>query len=307
LAEAGLKSRKLADLATLAKSQVMGSPSAARLEGGIMGAGSRRGSRKTLSVIAAVACAAALCTAGVIYGASQGGNSSAALEQLAGSGVHKGSILNVEVPMQQLAGVQPGDIVKGKNGDLSWTGAVTKDSTLSPTQGCVTVRVISDKYIAPGTPVSGNVGGAAFMGTVVGSPNHQERIGSIERRIAALEPSAKGSVNALQRKLDRLKRTLRRMEGHKTIEERVEELSKRVIDLERRPVRPPRACGQADWMIPPLVSTSCRLTVPTFRSHPRTRLRFRATSQDFTSSGPSGNALEWLIASTRSTRALGRS
>jgi hypothetical protein len=99
---------------------------------------------------------------------------------------------------------------------------------------------------------------------VVGSPNHQERIGSIERRIAALEPSAKGSVNALQRKLDRLKRTLRRMEGHKTIEERVEELSKRVIDLERRPVRPPRACGQADWMIPPLSRRAADLLCPPF-------------------------------------------
>jgi hypothetical protein len=194
-----------------------------------------------------------------MHAASEGGGS-VALDQLSGAGVHTGSLINVEVPMQQLAGVKSGDIVKGKNGDLSWTGAVTKDSTLSPTQGCVTVRVISDKYIAPGTPVSGKVGDAAFMGTVVGAPNFQERIGSMERRISALEPSAKGSVTALKNKLDRMKRSLSRMEGHKTIEERMEELSKRVIDLERRPVIPSP---------PRLPRTRLLLSVLHYRDPPR--------------------------------------
>ena len=108
------------------------------------------------------------------------------------------SLLNVDVPASQLATTKIGDVVKGRVrtslGLVSWTGAITAGTTISPTQGCVTVKVISDKYIAPGTPVSGKVGNAAFIGTVVGSPNHQERMGNIERRLKALEPDNKEEV-----------------------------------------------------------------------------------------------------------------
>ena len=110
------------------------------------------------------------------------------------------NLLNVDVPVSQLASTKVGDIVQGQVktglGLVSWTGAITAGTTISPTQGCVTVKVISDKYIAPGTPVSGKVGNAAFAGTVVGSPNHQERMGNIERRLKALEPDNKEEVNS---------------------------------------------------------------------------------------------------------------
>eukprot|EP00287_Rhodomonas_sp_CCMP768_P013415 CAMPEP_0196719988 /NCGR_PEP_ID=MMETSP1091-20130531/2870_1 /TAXON_ID=302021 /ORGANISM="Rhodomonas sp., Strain CCMP768" /LENGTH=310 /DNA_ID=CAMNT_0042061089 /DNA_START=76 /DNA_END=1008 /DNA_ORIENTATION=+ len=154
--------------------------------------------------------------------------------------VHKNQMLHIDVPIQQLATTKVGDIVKGKmkagnNGELAWTGAITADTTISPQQGCVTVRVISDKYIAPGTPVSGTVGDSGFMGTVVGSPNNQERVGNIERRLEALEPSANEKVNDMKRKLNKLKRKLFKLEGHKTVEQKMEELEKRVVELERRP------------------------------------------------------------------------
>ena len=158
-------------------------------------------------------------------------------------GVAVGKHLHIDVPAQQLASTRVGDIVQGKmlasaaqgGGYIDWTGSITADTTVSPQQGSVTVRVISDKYIPPGTPVSGKVGAAGFMGTVVGAPNSQERVGNIERRLAALEPRAKGEVKALKKKLARMNRQLTRLEGKKTISERLVDLEKRLVELERRP------------------------------------------------------------------------
>lgn len=159
------------------------------------------------------------------------------------SRVAVGHHLHIDVPVQQLASTQVGDIVKGTSlasaaqggGYIHWTGAITADTTVSPQQGCVTVRVISDKYIPPGTPVSGKVGSAGFMGTVVGAPNNQERVGNIERRLEALEPRAKGEVTALKKKLSRMNRQLERLEGKKSLAERMVDLEKRLVELEKRP------------------------------------------------------------------------
>uniref|UniRef100_A0A7S0F1U0 Uncharacterized protein n=2 Tax=Hanusia phi TaxID=3032 RepID=A0A7S0F1U0_9CRYP len=151
--------------------------------------------------------------------------------------------LHIDVPITQLAQTRIGDIVKGRmltdqNGKrayVNWMGTITADTAISPKQGCITVKVISDKYIAPGTPVSGTVGNAGFLGTVVGSPNNLQRIGNIERRLEALEPRSRGEVQALQRKVKRLKRQLDHLEGHKTVQERLLELEKRIVELEKRP------------------------------------------------------------------------
>ena len=159
------------------------------------------------------------------------------------SPVAVGHQMHIDVPVQQLASTRVGDIVKGKmlasaaqgGGYIHWTGAITADTTVSPQQGCVTVRVISDKYIPPGTPVSGTVGSAGFMGTVVGAPNNQARVGNIERRLERLEPRAKGEVKALKKKLKRMNRQLEHLEGKKSVTERLVDLEKRLVELEKRP------------------------------------------------------------------------
>ena len=73
------------------------------------------------------------------------------------------------------------------------------------------------------------------MGTVVGAPNNQERVGNIERRLEALEPRAKGEVGALKKKLRRMNRQLEHLEGKKSIAERMVDLEKRLVDLEKKP------------------------------------------------------------------------
>lgn len=99
----------------------------------------------------------------------------------------------------------------------------------------MTIKVVSDKYIAPGTPVSGKVGGKAFMGTVTGAPNKQRRMGQIERRLSQLEPGSRGKLGRMREKLARMDAQLWKLEGHKTVEERIQEMEKRIVDLERRP------------------------------------------------------------------------
>jgi len=190
----------------------------------------------SLAIVSATICAMSLIAfSALAY--TQRADNQPPVELLA---LHKNQILHIDVPIQQLASTNVGDIVKGQmkagtNGQVSWTGAITADTTISPQQGCVTVRVISDKYIAPGTPVSGTVGDAGFMGTVVGSPNNQERVGNIERRLEALEPRANEKLTNMRRQLNKLKRKLFKLEGHKTVEQKMKELEKRVVELEKRP------------------------------------------------------------------------
>jgi len=195
--------------------------------------------RSSLPLILLALCSVALCSFAALSLSS--GVIPAELAQLSRLGV--GHHLHIDVPIQQLASTRVGDIVKGKmlasaqqgGGYIHWTGAITADTTVSPQQGCVTVRVISDKYIPPGTPVSGTVGSAGFMGTVVGAPNNQERVGNIERRLEALEPAAKSTVEALKKKLARMNRQLAHLEGKKSIPERMVDLEKRLVEVEKRP------------------------------------------------------------------------
>jgi len=189
----------------------------------------------SLATMSAAICACSLLAFSALVSFTEDRQSALELLQ-----IQKNQILHIDVPVSQLASTKVGDIVKGSmpagtNGQLSWTGAITADTTVSPKQGCVTVRVISDKYIAPGTPVSGTVGDSGFMGTVIGSPNNQERVGNIERRLEALEPHQNEKVQDMTRKLNLLKRKLFKLEGHKTPKQKMAELEKRVIELEKRP------------------------------------------------------------------------
>jgi hypothetical protein len=205
-------------------------------------AGQGRRARHPAFVLA-ISSLAACALLGVVLGVLRGSEGTGTLALLSSSSVAVGHTLHIDVPVQQIADTRVGDVVKGKmlasaaqgGGYIHWTGAITADTTVSPQQGCVTVRVISDRYIPPGTPVSGQVGSAGFMGTVVGAPNNQERVGNIERRLEALEPRRKGEVLALQKKLARMNRQLGRLEGKQTVSERLEDEEKRLVALERRP------------------------------------------------------------------------
>jgi hypothetical protein len=172
------------------------------------------------------------------------GNVISLLQAGAGSAdsLHKGSLVSIDVPITQLSSTRVGDQVKGSmpvgggaGGMLAWTGQITEHTVISPKQGCVTVRVISDKYIAPGTQVSGTVGGHAFMGTVTKSPNKLARIGNIERRLSQLEPQSKKGIDAMKEKLEEMEKKLQALEGHQTMDQKVKALETHIVDLERRP------------------------------------------------------------------------
>lgn len=160
-------------------------------------------------------------------------------ELLQAGGVRDGSVLDIDVPIQQLSSTKVGDTVQGTLpqgvGSLAWTGKITQHVVISPRQGCVTVQVLSDRYIAPGTEVNGMLGGKNFKGTVTGAPTNLARIGNIERRLGALEPSNHGRIDKLKAKLDRVDIQLESLEGHKTVQQHIEEIEKELVTLEQRP------------------------------------------------------------------------
>eukprot|EP00287_Rhodomonas_sp_CCMP768_P011171 CAMPEP_0196717868 /NCGR_PEP_ID=MMETSP1091-20130531/1181_1 /TAXON_ID=302021 /ORGANISM="Rhodomonas sp., Strain CCMP768" /LENGTH=293 /DNA_ID=CAMNT_0042058373 /DNA_START=8 /DNA_END=889 /DNA_ORIENTATION=+ len=156
--------------------------------------------------------------------------------------IEKGQMLRVTLPASQVANTKVGSILKGTyrtqglaGGVVAFTGQVQSGTEISPSLGAVTVRVLSDKYITPGTPVSGRVGNSMFAGTVIGSPNTKERLADMEKRLSALEKPAKNQVVDLHDELHDVEGRLNRLEGKKTIKERVGELEDRIDNLEHTP------------------------------------------------------------------------
>jgi polyhydroxyalkanoate synthesis regulator phasin len=152
--------------------------------------------------------------------------------------MRKGALVQMDVPATQLATTKIGDIVHGKmkaaGGEVAFTGAIAAGTQMSQTQGAVTIRVMSDKYIQPGTPVSGRVGNSMFKGTVTQSPNVQERLADMEKRLAQLEVPAKQPIIDMHKTLQDYDSRLRTLEGSQTMEERVDELERKITALENQ-------------------------------------------------------------------------
>jgi chromosome segregation ATPase len=124
--------------------------------------------------------------------------------------------------------------MKAGGGEVSFTGQIAAGTKMSASKGAVTIRVMSDKYIQPGTPVSGRVGNSMFKGTVTQSPNDQERLANMEKRLAQLEEPAKGAVIDIHKTLQDFDGRLHHLEGSQTMEERVDELQRKISDLENQ-------------------------------------------------------------------------
>jgi hypothetical protein len=93
---------------------------------------------------------------------------------------------------------------------------------------------MSDKYIAPGTEVTGRVGNSLFAGTVTSSPNTEERLANLEKRLAAVEKPAKDQVRKLQDTVRNFKRRISAVEGTATMKDRISVLEKRIFKLQHR-------------------------------------------------------------------------
>ena len=159
--------------------------------------------------------------------------------QPAGKGpMRTGALLRMDVPASQLASTKIGDVVHGQmksgGGEVAFTGQIAAGTQMSETKGAVTIRVMSDKYIQPGTPVSGRVGNSMFKGTVTQSPNDQERLANMEKRLAQLEEPAKGDVIDIHHQLQDFDGRLRTLEGSQTMEDRVDDLQRKITELENQ-------------------------------------------------------------------------
>ena len=81
---------------------------------------------------------------------------------------------------------------------------------------------------------SGRVGNSVFSGTVAQSPNDQERLANMEKRLAQLEEPAKGDIVDIHKQLQDFDGRLRQLEGSKTMEQRVDDLERKITQLENQ-------------------------------------------------------------------------
>jgi len=82
--------------------------------------------------------------------------------------------------------------------------------------------------------VSGRVGNSLFSGTVINSPNTEERLGNLEKRLAAVEKPSKEQVRKLQETMRNMKRRVSAIEGTTTMKDRITHLEKRIFQVQHR-------------------------------------------------------------------------
>jgi hypothetical protein len=155
-----------------------------------------------------------------------------------GGPVYPGEMLSINVPATQLAHSSIGEEVKGSvpaagGGKVDFTGKIAEGTSLCSgcPVGAVTVRVISDKYVAPGTTVEGLVAGKPFTGTVTDAASDNQRLSGMEQRLSTLEGPHKKQIQDLAHELAGFESRLSKLEGHKSIKERIRDLQDRLDHL----------------------------------------------------------------------------
>ena len=172
-------------------------------------------------------------------GLSQGqGQGQGMVAGVSGGPVYPGEMLSINVPATQLAHSSIGEEVKGSvpaagGGKVDFTGKIAEGTSLCSgcPVGAVTVRVISDKYVAPGTTVEGLVAGKPFTGTVTDAASDNQRLSGMEQRLSTLEGPHKKQIQDLAHELAGFESRLSKLEGHKTIKERIGDLQDRLDHL----------------------------------------------------------------------------
>jgi len=183
-----------------------------------------------------------------------------------------GHVIHVDMPKAAMAKLKVGGIVKGKVREpmlaadgskqfdtVDFTGKVRSLQAITvqgkiqsnvlgePDEGVVSVKLLSDQFVAPGTAVSGMVAGKIFKGIVTKAPSFDERLDEAEKRVRELAPPVCGEMCKLEREIAMVGKRIKEFKASEGLRKETARLEKRMHRLENPPPPPETVAILGNW------------------------------------------------------------
>jgi hypothetical protein len=203
------------------------------------------------------------------------GGGLAATTSLASTGgdpIPPGHVIHVNVPRSAMQSLKVGSVVKGKVNKqmlrqdgteainavdfvgkvrslemITVQGKVQSNVMGEPDEGVVSVKLMSDHFVAPGTPVTGMVAGKIFKGVVTRAPSIQDRMDEAEKRLRELAPPVCDEICKLEREIEFTQKRIDDFKASRKLRRMSEALEKRVDKLAHPPPPPEKVAILGNW------------------------------------------------------------
>ena len=202
----------------------------------------------------------------------EGAGRTTSLASTAGDPIPAGHVIHVDVPGSALQSLRVGATIKGKVNKqmlrqdgteainavdfvgkvrslqmITVQGKVQSNVLGEPDEGVVSVKLMSDHYVAPGTPVTGMVAGKIFKGVVTKAPSIQDRMDEAEKRMRELAPPVCDEICKLEREIELTQKRIDDFKASRKLRKISEALEKRVDKLAHPPPPPEKVAILGNW------------------------------------------------------------
>jgi hypothetical protein len=126
-------------------------------------------------------------------------------------------------------------------------GKVQSNIMGEPDEGVVSVKLMSDHYVAPGTAVTGMVAGKIFKGVVTRAPSIQDRMDEAEKRLRELAPPVCDEICKLEKEIELTQKRIDDYKASDRLRKISEQLEKRVDKLANPPPPPEKVAILGNW------------------------------------------------------------
>jgi len=183
-----------------------------------------------------------------------------------------GHIIHVNVPRSAMQSLKIGSMIKGKVNKqmlrqdgteavnavdfvgkvrslqmITVQGKVQSNVMGEPDEGVVSVKLMSDHFVAPGTAVTGMVAGKIFKGVVTRAPSIQDRMDEAEKRLRELAPPVCDEICKLEKEIEMTQKRIDDFKASRKLRKISEALEKRVDKLANPPPPPEHVAILGNW------------------------------------------------------------
>lgn len=183
-----------------------------------------------------------------------------------------GHVIHVDVPKSAMQSLKVGSEIKGRVNKqmlrqdgteainavdfvgkvrslqmITVQGKVQSNVMGEPDEGVVSVKLMSDHYVAPGTPVTGMVAGKIFKGVVTRAPSIEDRMDEAEKRLRELAPPVCDEICKLEKEIELTQKRIDDFKASRKLRKMSEKLEKRVDKLANPPPPPEKVAILGNW------------------------------------------------------------
>jgi hypothetical protein len=194
------------------------------------------------------------------------------LASTSGDPIPVGQVIHVNVPKSALKSLKVGSEIKGRVNKqmlrqdgteavnavdfvgkvrslqmITVQGKVQSNIMGEPDEGVVSVKLMSDHYVAPGTPVTGMVAGKIFKGVVTTAPSIEDRMDEAEKRLRELAPPVCDEICKLEKEIELTQKRIDDFKASRKLRKMSEKLEKRVDKLANPPPPPEKVAILGNW------------------------------------------------------------